>query len=192
MPIQFYFASAGNVTWNGVYVNPYTRRSTIHSRALENPLTVYCDDWNTDFSGNPTWNADVYALTAANLPNFKYANPTSDYTLALNSGTLVATLETDRPAWSPLQRYLEAALDSMETVAGYHGDERATYDTQVETGRGKWTLFVDAAHVGMVWSGLVGAINSSGYATEVFDYLQEAEDAVTAGTRRRAGMSSCR
>ena len=169
---SFYFASAGSVTWNGVYVNPY--QAVDNSGTLENPLTVYCDDWNTDFSGNPTWNADVYALTAANVSHFKYANPTSDYTLALNAGQLVATLETNPPTWSPLQRYLEAAwLD--EQWRNIIGTSAATTDTQIELAAAMWTLFVNTDHV----DGLVGAINSSGYATEVLDYIQQAEHAVT-------------
>jgi hypothetical protein len=169
---SFSFLSAGNVTWNGVYVNPYQANN--NTSTGENPLTVYCDDWNTDFSGNPTWNAGVYALTAANLPNFKYANPSSDYTLALDSGKLVATLEADPPAWTPMQRYLEAAwLD--EQWRDIIGTSAATYDTQVELAAAMWTLFVNSDHV----DGLVGAINSSGYATEVNDDLRRAEHAVT-------------
>src|SRR5260370_7232031 len=141
---SFYFASAGSVTWNGVYVNPY--QAVDNSGTLENPLTVYCDDWNTDFSGNPTWNADVYALTAANLSHFKYANPTSDYTLALNAGQLVATLETNPPTWSPLQRYLEAAcLD--EQWRNIIGPSAATTDTLIELPAAIATLFVNPAHV---------------------------------------------
>ncbi len=171
---SFYFASAGNVTWNGVYVNPY--QAIDNTQTAENPLTVYCDDWNTDFSGNPTWNADVYALTAANLSHFKYANPASDYTLALNSGNLVATLETSPAAWGPLQRYLEAAwLD--EQWRAIIGTSAATTDTQIELAAAVWTLFVDTGHI----DGLVGAINSTGYATEVNGYLRQAEEAVTLG-----------
>lgn len=170
---SFYFSSAGNVIWNGVYVNPY--QAIDQTRPAENPLTVYCDDWNTEFSGNPTWNADVYALTAANLPNFKYANPSSDYTMALNSGKLVATQDTT-PVWSPFQRYLEAAwLD--EQWRDIVGTSAATYDTQVELAAAMWTLFVDSSHV----DGLVNAINISGYETQVNGYLRQAETAVTNG-----------
>ena len=39
---SFYFLSAGNVTWDGVYVNPY--QAVDLSRTWENPLTAYCDD----------------------------------------------------------------------------------------------------------------------------------------------------
>jgi hypothetical protein len=170
---SFYFASAGSVIWNGVYVNPY--QAIDNTKTAGNPLTVYCDDWNTEFSGNPTWNADVYTLTAANLSHFKYANPTSDYTLALDSGQLVATLDT-KPVWSPLQRYLEAAwLD--EQWRDIIGTSAATTDTQIELAAAMWTLFVDSGHV----DGLVGAINSTGYATEVNGYLRQAEHAVNPG-----------
>ena len=171
---SFYFASAGNVIWNGVYVNPY--QTIDQTQPAASPLAVYCDDWNTDFSGNPTWNADVYTLTADNLSHFKYANPSSDYTMALDSSNdLFATLDT-KPLWSPLQRYLEAAwLD--EQWQDIMGTSAATTDTQIELAAAMWTLFVDADHV----DGLVSAINNTGYATEVNSDLRQAENAVTGG-----------
>src|ERR1017187_9064451 len=94
---NFQFSSPGSVTWSGVYVNPYS--ATVDQAggtfASGTVLTIYCDDWNTDFSGNPTWNATVYSLTAVNEPNFKYASPTSDYNVTLAAGNqLSATLET--------------------------------------------------------------------------------------------------
>jgi hypothetical protein len=185
---SFTFTSAGSVTWNGVYVNPYQAVDNTHTQ--HNPLTIYCDDWNTDFSGYPTWNATVYSLTASNVTNFKYGNTTSDYIIALNSGHLSATLETSPPAWSPLQRYLEAAWldDQWRNVIG---TSAATADTQIKLAAAVWTLFVDAAHVGSPLtdpnSGLIGAINNSGYATDVYNYLQEAQTAVTTGGYTAAG-----
>src|ERR1017187_6623700 len=68
---SFTFTSPGSVTWNGVYVNPY--QANDNTQTQHNPLTIYCDDWNTDFSGNPTWNATVYSLNASNVTNFKVA-----------------------------------------------------------------------------------------------------------------------
>ena len=185
---SFTFTSAGSVTWNGVYVNPY--QANDNTQTQHNPLTIYCDDWNTDFSGNPTWNATVYSLNAVNEPNFKYANPTSDYIIGLNSGHLSATLETSPPAWSPLQRYLEAAwLDDQWRNA--IGTSAATADLQIKLAAAVWTLFVDDAHVGSPLtdpnSGLIGAINNSGYATDVYNYLQEAQTAVTTGRYTAAG-----
>ena len=185
---SFTFTSAGSVTWNGVYVNPY--QANDNTQTQHNPLTIYCDDWNTDFSGYPTWNATVYSLTASNVTNFKYGNTTSDYIIALNSGHLSATLETSPPAWSPLQRYLEAAWldDQWRNVIG---TSAATADTQIKLAAAVWTLFVDAAHVGSPLtdpnSGLIGAINNSGYATDVYNYLQEAQTAVTTGGYTAAG-----
>ena len=74
----------------------------------------------------------------------------------------------------PWQRYLEAAwLD--ERWRDIMGTSAATRDTQIELEAAMWTLFVDASHV----DGLVGAINNSGYATEVNGYLRDAEHAVT-------------
>src|ERR1017187_9905980 len=61
---SFTFLSPGDVTWNGVYVNPYQAQD--NTQTTVNPLTIFCDDWNTDFSGNPTWNANVYTLTLGN------------------------------------------------------------------------------------------------------------------------------
>ena len=70
----------------------------------------------------------------------------------------------------PLQRYLEAAwLD--EQWRDIIGTSAATYDTQIELAAAMWTLFVDTDHV----VGLVGAINSTGYETEVIDYISHAE-----------------
>src|SRR4051794_8693832 len=78
---QFSFLSPGSVTWNGVYVNPYLAKD--NTQPQNNPLTIYCDDWNTDFSGTPTWNADVYTLTAANATYFKYGKTTPNYNVTL-------------------------------------------------------------------------------------------------------------
>ena len=181
---SFTFTNAGNVTWNGVYVNPY--QADDNTQTQHNPLTIYCDDWNTDFSGYPTWNATVYSLNASNVTNFKYGNPTtppSDYIIALNSGDLSATLETSSPTWSPLQRYFEAAwLDEQWLDAVTQGT--ATDQMQIKLAAAVWTLFVDPTHVG----GLIGAINnSSGYATDVYKYLQDAQTAVTTDKYTAAG-----
>src|ERR1035437_5867554 len=39
---EFYFSDPGTVTWNGVYVNPYSANNT--TQPAHNPLTIYCDD----------------------------------------------------------------------------------------------------------------------------------------------------
>ena len=176
---QFSFTSAGSVTWNGVYVNPYSANDITTG---QNNLTIYCDDWNTDFGGNPTWTATVYALTAGNVTNFKYGNTAENYNVNLIAGNqLSATLS---PIPAALNRYLEAAwLDEQWLDAVSNGT--STSDQQKEIAAAVWTLFVDTAHVGNPLSdptsGLIGAINSSGYATDVYDYLQAAEGAVAGG-----------
>ena len=163
---QLYFVSPGTTTWNGVFVNPYSAND--NTQPANNPLTIYCDDWNTEFSGNPTWNADIYALTAGNVSNFKYGNTTSNYNLTLNNNQLSAA-SSSIP--TPFDRYLEAAwLDD-------HLLNNSSTNTQIELAAAQWLLFVDSAHVG----GLVSAINSSGYATDVYDDLQAAQNAVVGG-----------
>jgi hypothetical protein len=163
---QMYFVSPGTTTWNGVYVNPYLAND--NTQPANNPLTIYCDDWNTEFSGNPTWNADIYALTASNVSNFKYGNTTSNYNVTLNNNQLSAA-SSSIP--TPFNRYLEAAwLDDQFSNS-------SSTDTQIEIAAAEWLLFVDSAHVG----GLVSGINSSGYATAVYDDLQAAQNAVTTG-----------
>jgi hypothetical protein len=179
----FTFTNAGSVTWNGVYVNPYS--ATVDQAggtfALGTVLTIYCDDWNTDFSGNPTWNANVYTLTAGNASHLKYGNTTPNYNVTLAGNQLSVALSTTP---TPFNRYLEAAwLDDQWRNA--IGTSAATADLQIKLAAAVWTLFVDAAHVGSPLtdpnSGLIGAINNSGYATDVYNYLQEAQTAVTTG-----------
>lgn len=177
---SFTFTNAGNVTWNGVYVNPYQAVNNTHP--ANNPLTIYCDDWNTDFSGTPTWNADVYTLNAANVSHFKYGNTTSNYNVSLSSHTLSYAAFTDPDAFT---RYLEAAyLDQKweDELASNDSDALKTI-RQRELAAAQWTLFVDFNHV----AGLINAINSSQetiasntyyYADDVSGFLTEAQGAV--------------
>jgi hypothetical protein len=174
---QFSFTSAGSVTWNGVYVNPYTATDLTPGHAQT--LTIYCDDWNTDFSGNPTWTGNVYTLTADNVSNFKYGNTTPNYNVSLDAvNNKLSVTSSSTP--TPFDRYLEAAwLDDQWRNAS--GTSAGTKDMQIEIAAAEWTLFVDTAHVGdgsVPTNGLIGAINSSGYATAVYDYLRDAQNAV--------------
>ena len=175
---QFYFSSPGNTTWNGVYVNPY--QGVDNTQPQNNPLTIYCDDWNTDFSGNPTWNADVYTLTANNLSHLKYGATTPNYNLTLDSvhNTLSATLS---PTPTPFNRYLEAAWLNDQ----WQSNPSQSTTVQIEIAAAQWSLFVDPSHVGgpldNPTSGLIGAINNSGYATAVYNYLHAAQTAVAGG-----------
>ena len=187
---NFQFSSPGSVTWNGVYVNPYS--ATVDQAggtfASGTVLTIYCDDWNTDFSGNPTWNATVYALTLGNTTNFKYGKTTPDFNVTLDTAHNTLGITSDPvtiPAGS-FNRYLEAAwLDEQWLDAVTQGT--ATADMQKKLAAAVWTLFVDATHVNDPNGGLIGAINSSGYATDVYNYLQEAQTEVTTGGYLAAG-----
>src|ERR1035437_6242756 len=183
---SFTFTSAGSVTWNGVYVNPYQAVDNTHTQY--NPLTIYCDDWNTEFSGYPTWNATVYSLTASNVTNFKYGNttdgPTSaDYNVTVDSSHKL--LYTSSAIPSAFTRYVEAAyLDQQwenELLSTDPSDLKTT--RQKELAAAVWTLFVDVNHV----DGLIGAINGSVdtiggttyyYADDVAQYLAQAQAAV--------------
>jgi hypothetical protein len=163
---QLYFVSAGSVTWNGVYVTPYLAYDPTLN---PNDLTVYCDDWNTEFFGDPTWNANVYALTAANLSNFKFGKLTADYRMTLNPGD---TLSFASSSANVLDLYLEAAwLDNQLRTTS------PTVIQQEELAAAMWTLFVDGADVG----GLVAGINNSGYGLAVYDDLEAAQNAVNDG-----------
>jgi len=177
---QFSFLSPGSVTWNGVYVNPYQAKD--NTQPQNNPLTIYCDDWNTDFSGTPTWNANVYTLTAANATYFKYGNTTPNYNVTLLANNQLSAALSATP--TPFNRYLEAAWlnDQWRTAVINH---TGTDDMQRKLAAAMWTLFVDAAHVGSPLSdptsGLIGAINSSGFGPSVYQYLQNAQTAVAGG-----------
>jgi hypothetical protein len=180
---QFYFTSSGSVTWNNVYVTPYQANDNTHPQ--NNPLTIYCDDWNTEFSGNPTWNANIYALTAGNVGNFKYGNTTQNYDVDINpsaSGDYLSVYSSSIP--DAFDRYLEAAwLDEQWQNAVIGGTSTTTM--QIGIAAAMWTLFVDSSNVGGPLSdptsGLIGAINSTGYADAVYGYLKAAQAKVAGG-----------
>jgi hypothetical protein len=181
---EFHFLSPGTVIWNGVFVNTYLADNI--TNPAENPLKIYCDDWNTDFSGTPTWTANVYTLTAGNLSNFKYGIAPQIYNVNLNLVTGYLSVAKDTaPAWSPFQRYLEAAwLDQeWETLARAGGVPAVLEDQQRKISAAMWTLFVDDSHVGALGDhptdGLIGAINNTGFAVAVDAYLGAAQHAVT-------------
>src|ERR1035441_8197717 len=90
------FTNPGSNVWAGVYVNPYTGLDTTTNQVL----TLYCDDYNTEFSGNPTWEAGIASLALSNLGNFLFGNVASAsvYDFTLNpSGNIQATAYTTFP-----------------------------------------------------------------------------------------------
>jgi len=168
---QFTFTSPGTVTWAGVYVNPY--QATDNTQPQNNPLTIYCDDWNTEFSGNPTWTADVYALTAGNVQYFKYGGITSAESVN-NAGGVLSASSYSNPNVYDL--YLEAAyLDSQ--LQSVLASKPVNTTLQEEYAAANWLLFVNSANVG----GLIGAINGSGsvFATAVYNDLSNAQSIVS-------------
>jgi hypothetical protein len=169
---QFTFTSPGTVTWAGVYVNPY--QANDNTQPQNNPLTIYCDDWNTEFSGNPTWTAGVYALTAGNIQYFKYGGISSAESVSIADGVLSASSYSN-PNVDNL--YLEAAyLDSqLEAVLA---SQPVNTTSQEEYAAANWLLFVNSANV----DGLIGAINGSGtaFATAVYNDLSNAQSIVSA------------
>jgi hypothetical protein len=168
---NFYFPSngGGNVTWNGVYVNPYSANDTTTG---QNAITIFCDDWNTDFTPPAAWGGTVYALTEANVPSLKYGKVTPNDVFDVTDSN--NTLSYSNPASvNAYQRYLEVAwLDNLYQTLLAHGPVDPT--TQIEIDAAQWTLFVDPSHV----AGLIGAINSSGYADAVDSYLTQAQAAL--------------
>lgn len=169
---QFTFTSPGTVTWDGVYVNPY--QATDNTQPQNNPLTIYCDDWNTEFSGTPTWNADVYELTAGNVQYFKYGGISSAEGVTISAGVLSASSYSNPNVYD---LYLEAAyLDAqLESVLA---SKPVNTTSQEEYAAANWLLFVNSANVG----GLIGAINGSGsdFATAVYQDLSNAQSVVSA------------
>lgn len=169
---QFHFDNPGSVTWGGVYVNPYAGTDTTQNLSV----SLYCGDWNTDFSGHPTWNADVYALTANYVPKFKYGSMTQTFNLSLNGSvghyTVSAGASNNLP--DEYHRYLEEAWLDEQTV-----NDPTNQDKQKEIAAAVWTLFVSGpSNVNT----LITDINNSGstFALDVFNYLTAASDAVTA------------
>ncbi len=156
----FHFENPGGVIWwntaMNVYVNPYTAKDITTSETL----SVYCDDWNSDFSGNPYWYADVNSLTLGNTPKFKYGSTTSEYDLTLVGDQLVFTAATLNVPADPFERYREAAwLDNQWRTHAVGFD-------QVKLAAAVWTLFVDPSHVGgpsaNQTAGLLDAITPEG------------------------------
>jgi hypothetical protein len=179
------FTDPGSNVWAGVYVNPYTGVDNTNGMVL----TLYCDDWNTEFSGNPTWLAAIAPLVPSAFPtdgpaayaatNFLFGGITSAYDFTLDATNHIKATEVDFTVLSAVAyyRYLEAAY--------LFGQIQNTTDatTRQQLSAAAWTLFVDGNGDPTHVSQLVGAINSTGYGPAVVADLTAAASA--AGTPAR-------
>lgn len=163
---QFQFDSPGSNVWNGVYVNPYYAHKT---PGVVNTLQIYCDDWNTDFSGNPSWDANVYSLNQGNVQYFKFGKITTAYDIS-ETGHVLTYTPVPVSSLDIYHRYLEVAWldDKIE--------HSASDNTKRELSAAMWTLFVDPAHVTSL---IDNGINQSGdtFVDDVFLDLTNAHTA---------------
>ena len=166
-----YFSSPGGNVWQGVYVNPYV--GVDFSQTPAKTLTLFCDDYNTEFSGNPTWEATINPLDTSNVGDFLYGtiNTAYDFTYSSGndqiSGSLVAVSD-------PYYLYLQAAFlfDVVSELEGQTQTQTRLVNEQ-ELSAAAWTLFVDSNN----YTQLTNAINNSGstFASDVAFDLRWAE-----------------
>jgi len=173
---QFYFVGPSpGVAWERVYVNPYAADE--NTPPQNNPLTIYCDDWDTELSGNPKWNANTYALARADLTNFKFGQVTTTQSVSLFGGRLqYSTISVHA-----YDLYLEAVyLDQRVQISG----SGITPLQQEELSAAEWTLFTSSG--GAI---LLGDINNSGtaFASAVYNDLVAAQNAVANDQVNAAG-----
>lgn len=150
---EFHFDNPGANVWNNVYVNPYTASETSPS-TIPN-LTIYCDDWNTQFSGNPLWSAEMFQLNPGNLSHLQFGNIVKAYSVSENSAShQLAYNWVDVTPTEVYDRYLQVAwLDDQFSKAGI------TNLTKQELSAAEWTIFVDPSSVGSL---IDNGINKSG------------------------------
>lgn len=167
------FTNPGNNVWAGVYVNPYfgvdNTQDQLYHGGAQYPVTLWCDDWNTEFSGTPTWDSVIMPLApptgsaaAYAQANFLFGNVTSVYNFTLDS-------TGNQIQWTPAVtvnatdiyfRYLEAVylFGKIQDAIATHSPTLATQEQEYSAAA--WSLFVDAADV----SGLASNVNNSGSA----------------------------
>ena len=161
------FTNPGSNVWAGVYVNPYTGLDTTTNQVL----TLYCDDYNTEFSGNPTWNADIAPL----VPSPDPSSPSDAETYAATNFLFGNTTDA-------YYKYLEAAYLFGQI------QNTSVAITKQELSAAAWKLFVDGGHV----TQLNTAISNSGptFASDVATDLANAAFAAGSPTNLHYSVGS--
>lgn len=186
---EFYFAAPPpGVAWDGVYVNPYTANEL--SPTTINGLTIYCDDWDTEFSGNPDWAANVYAVTQANVTNFKFGQVTTTQAVSL-SGTGNSTelvYGSTMASANAYTLYLEAVYLDQQ-IQGLGPNSQAQ---QEELSAAEWTLFTNSSITPTLLADINGGDPSNGapgytFAAAVNQDLQTAATGITSPLFSAAG-----
>jgi hypothetical protein len=178
---KLYFAAPPpGVAWDGVYVNPYTANEL--SPQSISGLTIYCDDWDTEFSGNPTWTANVYAVSQANVANFRFGSNTATQSVSLSGSGASAQLVygPTMASTNAYTLYLEAVYLDQQ-IQGLGSNSQAQ---QEELSAAEWTLFTNSSITLTLLNDINGGDTGNGvsgadFATAVFHDLQNAYDAAT-------------
>jgi len=154
---EMHFTDPGSNVWAGVYVDPYTGVDKDNNKVL----TLYCDDWNTEFSGSPTWDAVITPLVPFQAPRLLFGGIATayDFTLNASDNIIQATQYTALNFPGPYYLYLEAAyLFGRIQALSSETQTTATRVAVQELSAAAWTLFVDEDNVVQ----LTNAINNSG------------------------------
>jgi hypothetical protein len=157
---ELQFSDPDSVIWwtpagpnSGVYVSPYTG----YDATTQETLSLFCDDYNTDFSGNPTWDATIYSLSPSTVSDYKYGSLTNAYTLYLEAAYLFSQAKN-----------AQLASDTTNQIV----DDIAA-----------WSLFVNSANS----ADFSANVSDSGYSQDVVNAVTGASNAVDGGTFTGAG-----
>ena len=186
---EFYFAAPPpGVVWDGVYVNPYTANE-LSPQSIKG-MTIYCDDWDTEFSGNPDWAANVYAVNQANVTNFRFGSNTTTQSVSLSGSGATAQLVYGGTMASAnaYTLYLEAVyLDQQIQALGPNSQAQ-----QEELSAAEWTLFTNSSITSTLLNDINGGDAGNGapggvFATAVYQDLQAAAAGITKSGFSAAG-----
>ena len=161
------FTDPGSNVWAGVYVDPYAGVDNNNGKVL----TLYCDDYNTEFSGNPTWDAVITPLVPSPVPS----SPSDAETYAATNFLFGNTTDA-------YYKYLEAAYLFGQI------QNTSVAITKQELSAAAWKLFVDGGHV----TQLNTAISNSGptFASDVATDLANAAFAAGSPTNLNYSVGS--